>query len=195
MIDNFLINARNAAILWAKQLVQMEPSGWCILDTETTGLDFADEVIQIGVIDGSGNVLMDNQLIRPNVEISRGAFRVHGISEENLKDAPRFAEIQPALLHIARGRQVVIYNAAYDLRMLSQSAKLHEVGMDSLESVSAGVSCAMERYAEFIGEWNDYRGSFKWQRLLGGGHNAISDCLATLKIIQDMAKCEVTNGS
>jgi DNA polymerase III subunit epsilon len=49
------------------------------------------------------------------------------------------------------------------------------------------VSCAMKAYAMWVGEWSDRRGSYKWQRLTGGNHRALGDCLATLQLIQKMA--------
>jgi DNA polymerase-3 subunit epsilon len=49
------------------------------------------------------------------------------------------------------------------------------------------IHCAMQRYAEWYGEWNDYFGSFRWQRLEGGDHSALGDCRATLELIRKMA--------
>ena len=51
------------------------------------------------------------------------------------------------------------------------------------------VNCAMLMYAEYCGEWSSYHNSFKWQPL-NGGHTALDDCLATLKLIQEMAEAE-----
>jgi DNA polymerase-3 subunit epsilon len=43
------------------------------------------------------------------------------------------------------------------------------------------------KHAEWVGEWNDYRGSFRWQKLQGGDHSALGDCVATLETIKKMA--------
>jgi DNA polymerase-3 subunit epsilon len=45
----------------------------------------------------------------------------------------------------------------------------------------------MLQYARFIGEWNSYYNSYKWQKLDGGDHTALGDCLATLEVIRVMA--------
>jgi len=54
----------------------------------------------------------------------------------------------------------------------------------------AGLSCAMDKYSEWCGEWNSKRDGFKWQRLpnfLGiESHDAFNDCLNTLKAMQKM---------
>jgi DNA polymerase-3 subunit epsilon len=46
----------------------------------------------------------------------------------------------------------------------------------------------MLKHAEWVGEWNDYHGSFRWQKLVGGDHSALGDCLATLETIRKMAE-------
>lgn len=185
MSDNFIIEARKSATQWAQDLVKRDPNSWAILDTETTGLDSRDQVVQIGIIDGAGNVLINNQLVKPTIEISEGARSVHGISNEMLEQAPSFADVLPTLQSILSGRLLVIYNASFDYRILQQTS------LAISENFDLGVEdchCAMLKYAEFVGEWNDYRGSFKWQRLPSGDHSAIGDCLATLKIIRMMAQ-------
>ncbi|NJL65352.1 MAG: hypothetical protein HC903_30705 [Methylacidiphilales bacterium] len=49
------------------------------------------------------------------------------------------------------------------------------------------IHCAMHYYSQYVGEWNDYHGNYKWQKLPGGDHSALGDCHATLKIIKQMA--------
>jgi len=44
--------------------------------------------------------------------------------------------------------------------------------------------CAMDIYAQFIGEINPQTGTYKWQKLQGGDHTALGDCEATLSIIK-----------
>jgi hypothetical protein len=65
--------------------------------------------------------------------------------------------------------------------MIAQSSK----GTSGI--VARRLACAMSNYASFVGEWNDYHGNYKWQRLPGGDHSAIGDCLATLELIKKMA--------
>ena len=45
----------------------------------------------------------------------------------------------------------------------------------------------MLEYAKFVGEWNNYHGNYRWQKLEGGDHSAAGDCLATLEVIRTMA--------
>ena len=47
--------------------------------------------------------------------------------------------------------------------------------------------CAMLQYAQFVGEWDDYRNKYRWHKLRGGAHTAVGDCQATLARIKEIA--------
>ena len=179
-----ILKAHANASTWARFLLARDPDSWVILDTETTGLGPQAEVVQIGVINGRGDVLMDNVLVRPKGRIEPDAARIHHITEEMVANAPSFLEVLPRLQDIVRNKLLVIYNAEYDLRLLAQSAQAHNA-MPYLPY--GGCDCAMLRYAEWVGEWNDYHNSFRWQKLAGGDHSALGDCTATLAVIEKMA--------
>lgn len=126
------------------------------IDTETTGLnpDY-DEVLQIGVVAGDGRVLMDT-LIRPAKRTQwHEAQEIHGISPTDVVDAPTLAEILPQLAEILRGQVVVIYNAAFDTGFLP-----------IVNQVAAEVHCCMLAFSDHYGEWNDYFGNCRWQKLV-----------------------------
>ena len=48
-----------------------------------------------------------------------------------------------------------------------------------------------DQYSAWVGEWSAKKGDMKWQKLpnLSGmpGHDALSDCVSTLKVMQKMA--------
>ena len=100
-----------------------------VLDTETTGLDprQGHRVIEIGALE-----LIDRQLtgrqyhvyLNPEREIEQGALEVHGITEEFLRDKPRFAEIADDLLAFADGAELVIHNAPFDIGFLDNELSL-----------------------------------------------------------------------
>lgn len=156
-----------------------------ILDTETTGLESA-EAIEIAIIGMDGTVLL-NQRIRPKGAISDGAYQVHQISMEMLADCPTWDQVYWPVRELLEGKQVIVYNAAFDSGILDYSGYLYQ-----LPQLEVNWHCAMETYAKYYGEWSRYHGSFKWQRLQGGDHSAAGDCQATLALIRRIAESKLS---
>jgi DNA polymerase-3 subunit epsilon len=94
-----------------------------VLDTETTGLnaDRGHRVIEIGCVElrerrRTGATF--HRYLNPERSIDPGAQEVHGISEEFLRDKPKFAEVAGDFIDFVRGAELVIHNAAFDLAFL-----------------------------------------------------------------------------
>ena len=63
MLERKIIKLRNKVIKRTKEILNNKHK-YVILDTETTGLRENDVLLQIGIIDLDGNILMDT-LIKP----------------------------------------------------------------------------------------------------------------------------------
>lgn len=176
----FMCADRLAAIVWSKNI--LEDTSVIYLDLETTGLTEA-EIVQIGIIDYQGKILLDS-LICPTKDIEVGAQKVHGISDLMVLSAPTFVEIYPQIKMICDDKLVVIYNAAFDALVIERLTK--ENGLKPINAIS--IHCAMLQYAQFVGDWNSYFKNYKWPKLQGGDHSAAGDCIATLDVIKLMAK-------
>lgn len=181
---DFIFDAHETAKEWARDLLNKNPAAWVILDTETTGLDNKAQIVQVAIINGAGDVLMDNVLVKPTISIPKNASGIHGVTDDAVKAAPNFIDVWLEIHKHLQGKHLVIYNAEYDLRVLRQSA---EAQCHTIEFPNSSGSCAMNMYAEYVGDWNEYHGSFRWQRLPGGDHTALGDCQATLDLILQMA--------
>jgi DNA polymerase III subunit epsilon len=175
---------KESAAQWARQLLARED--WVILDTETTGLHDA-EVVDIAIVNSKGEPIVDT-LICPTISIPQEVSDIHGLFDADVADAPTFPEIYTNVLSAIARKEVVIYNADFDTRILTGMCRLHGLKTPFLPFVPpVRVSCAMKAYAMWVGEWSDRRGSYRWQKLDGGNHRALGDCLATLQLIQKMA--------
>lgn len=101
---------------WASELSMGALPLVCI-DTETTGRDPAvDRVIEIGCVFFSGGEVTRrvSWLVHPECPIPKEASDVHGITDEEVRDAPRFAEIAEEVLANLQGAVPVAYNAEFD---------------------------------------------------------------------------------
>jgi DNA polymerase III subunit epsilon len=101
-----------------------------ILDTETTGLTVEDghRIIEIGCLEIVNRRVTGRSFhtyVNPQRPIDEGAKAVHGITEERLRDEPRFEQVVQELLGFVAGAEVLIHNAAFDEGFLdSELARL-----------------------------------------------------------------------
>lgn len=168
---------------WARQL--LSKGEFVILDSETTGLHGDAEIVQIAIIDSAGRVLLDT-LVRPTRPIPMDAAAIHHITDVMVAGAPTFADIAPQLRELLSGETVIIYNSAFDVRMMEQSAQA--CGLTYEIPIFAGeYKCAMEEYSQWVGDWSDWHQSYRWKKLPGGDHSALGDARATLAVIKRMA--------
>ncbi len=99
------------------------------LDTETTGLSAAngDRIIEIGCVELINRKLTRNNkhfYLNPERDSHEDALKVHGISNEFLKDKPKFAEVVDELLTYCAGAEIIIHNAPFDLSFLNKELEL-----------------------------------------------------------------------
>ena len=100
-----------------------------ILDTETTGLSPKDghRIVEIGALEMVNKVLTGEKFhhyINPERGMPNEAYRVHGISEEFLKDKPLFKDIVQEFLEFIGGSSLVIHNAPFDIKFLNHELSL-----------------------------------------------------------------------
>ncbi|MEW6581103.1 MAG: 3'-5' exonuclease [Chloroflexota bacterium] len=185
-----LADYRARALRWAYDVLQ---GPLVVLDTETTGLGQRDQVVQVAVIDQTGEPLL-LRLVKPTVPIEWDASRVHGITADTVRDAPAFPEVYAELADVLKGRAIIAYNADFDRRMLNQTCAAYQLA----RFPAAPWHCAMLRFAEYYGQWNRARQSFAWQKLgaacarVGvaptGAHSALGDAQMTLRLVQRLAE-------
>lgn len=171
------------AIRWAKEMMA---ENFVILDTETT--DFEGEIVEIAIIDKTGQPLLDT-LVKPTEAISEDAIATHGITDEMVANAPTFLEILGEFEEAIASKELIIYNAAFDLARIRQSLEVNGCRKKQIKRPKLKAHCLMEYRAQFVGDWSSYYDNYKWQPL-NGGHRALSDCLAALDLLRAMAKTE-----
>ena len=112
------------------------------LDTETTGLsaEGGDRVIEIGCVELFNRKLTGNNLhfyLNPERDSHEDALKVHGISNEFLRDKPKFAQVAQEVIDYVRDAEVIIHNAAFDIGFLNK--ELERVGQAPFTSQVSNV--------------------------------------------------------
>jgi len=115
------------------------------LDTETTGLSFRDghKIVEIACIETkdlipTGKVF--HKFINPRRSVPNEAFKVHGFSEDFLKDKEAFDQVADEFLGFIKNKKIIIHNASFDIGFLDgelgaiQKEKINKkLVIDSLE--------------------------------------------------------------
>ncbi|MFZ2739706.1 MAG: DNA polymerase III subunit epsilon [Burkholderiaceae bacterium] len=112
------------------------------LDTETTGLsaENGDRIIEIGCVELVNRKLTGNNkhfYLNPGRDSHEDALKVHGISNEFLRDKPKFEAVADELLHYLRDAEIIIHNAQFDVGFLNKELEL--IGKSSFNKYIANV--------------------------------------------------------
>ncbi|MEN4054245.1 exonuclease domain-containing protein [Sulfurimonas sp. NWX79] len=110
---------------------------YIILDTETTGTDESDRVIQLGyMVLGGKEVEVHNEFCSADVPINFAAMEVHGITPEMIEGKQKCVEI-PAYKRLLElntpENYMIIHNAPFDLKMLEKEG--FEVAMKVIDTL------------------------------------------------------------
>ncbi|WP_205340394.1 DNA polymerase III subunit epsilon [Denitrificimonas caeni] len=102
---------------------------YVVLDTETTGMPVTDghRIIEIGCIELEGRQPTGRHYhvyLQPDRQIDAGAIAVHGITDDYLKDKPRFKDIADEFFEFINGAELVIHNAPFDIGFMNNEFAL-----------------------------------------------------------------------
>tara|TARA_E500000178_G_scaffold160706_1_gene160471 strand:- start:109 stop:804 length:696 start_codon:yes stop_codon:yes gene_type:complete len=100
-----------------------------VLDTETTGLSIENghRIIEIAACEMKDYVLTGEKIhiyINPEREIDKVASSVHGITNDDLIDKPKFIDIYEKFLGFVSNDRLIIHNAEFDMSFLNNELKI-----------------------------------------------------------------------
>lgn len=188
---------------------ELTKDGFFVLDTETT--DLQGEVVSFSLIDEKNNILI-NELCKPTLQkISKKAESIHNISNEMIKNSRNIISIYEDFLKIInseenKNKPIFIYNEEFDISTIYRSLNVAKYkykdndskGNNDFDNFELRSHCVMKDFAKFYGEYNEYRGGYKWQKLEFAAnyfgvetanlelHNSAVDCYLTLEVIKNM---------
>ena len=154
-------------------------------DIESTGLNVAtDRIVEISMVkvmpDGSRDV--KTRRVNPTIPIPEAARAVHGISDEDVKDCPTFAQLAKSMMAWMEGCDIAGYNSLnFDIPMLTE--EFMRVGLDpkfrERNLVDVQVIFYKKEPRTLSGAYKFYRG-----KNLEDAHTAEADTMATLEVLE-----------
>lgn len=120
-----------------------------ILDTETTGLDKrTDKIVEIGCVKLLDYVEIDSyhQYINPGCSIPAEATAIHGITDEFVKDKPKFQAIALGFLNFIGNHNIVAHNGFFDLGFLNEELRRAKLPKIDNERLIDSLSLARQKF-------------------------------------------------
>ena len=154
-------------------------------DLETTGIDIAkDRIVEISMVKvmPNGEEIVKTRRINPGMPIPPESTAIHGITDEDVKDCPKFKEIAKSLAAQIEGCDLAGFNSnRFDIPMLAE------------EFLRAGVDVDLNR-RKFIDvqtifhkmEQRNLTAAYKvyCNKDLANAHSAEADTMATYEVLK-----------
>lgn len=155
-------------------------------DLETTGVSVSsDRIVQIGMVkyyaDGRESE-EKNKLINPTIHIPEEASKIHGITNEMVKDEPTFKQISKGLLSFIGDADLCGFNSnRFDVPMLLEEFYRAGIEFDMTNRNSIDVWRIFQKM-----EPRNLKAAYKFycNKNLEGAHDAINDIRATAEILE-----------
>lgn len=124
-----------------------------VLDTETTGLDIANNhrIIEIAGVELINRKLTKNSYqiyLNPERTVGR-SFQIHGLSDDFLSDKPLFIDVYQEFLEFIKDSELLIHNAEFDVGFLNHELKLADLDIkieDHVNKITDTLSIAREKH-------------------------------------------------
>ena len=151
------------------------------LDTETTGLSYADghKIVEIACIESkdliaTGKVF--HKLINPKRSMPEEAFKVHGFSQEFLSDKETFDQVADEFLNFIKDKKIIIHNASFDLGFLDGELKSIQKGKINKKLVIDSLEVARNKFPGTSNSLDALCKRFNIDLSRRTKHNALLDC-------------------
>ena len=151
------------------------------LDTETTGLSYNDghKVVEIACIETedlipTGNIF--HKLINPKRSMPLEALKVHGFTEEFLKDKETFDKVADEFLIFIKEKKIIIHNAQFDLGFLD--GELGSIKKDKINKkfIIDSLEVARNKFPGTSNSLDNLCRKFNIDLSKRSKHNALLDC-------------------
>lgn len=154
-------------------------------DLETTGINIAaDRIVELSYlkIELNGSEVTKTMLINPTIPITPESTEIHGIRDEDVKDAPTFKSIAKNLAHEIEGCDLAGYNSnKFDIPLLAEEFLRADVDIDMTKRKFIDVQVIFHKM-----EQRTLGAAYKFycDSDLENAHSAEADTRATYEILK-----------
>jgi DNA polymerase-3 subunit epsilon len=154
-------------------------------DIESTGINVAtDRIVEFSYLKifPDGRKASKTYLVNPTIPISAEATSIHGITNEDVKDAPTFNEIAKEIAREFEGCDLGGYNSnTFDIPMLAEEFLRAGVDIDFKKHRFVDVKVIFHKMEQ---RTLSAAYQFYCNKELDGAHSAEADTLATYEILK-----------
>lgn len=154
-------------------------------DLETTGTDLAvDRIVEVSMLKvmPNGDTEIKTRKINPEIPIPPASTAVHGITDEDVKDAPKFREIAKSLASYMEGCDIAGYNSdRFDIPILAEEFIRAGVDVDLKKRKTIDVQTIFHKMEQ---RTLSAAHKFYCGKELEDAHSAEADTLATYEVLK-----------
>ncbi len=154
-------------------------------DLETTGIDVSkDRIVEIAILKVNPNHSTESKTYRvnPTIPIPKEASKIHGITDEDVKDAPTFKQIAKEITKFLEGCDLAGYNSnQFDIPLLAEELLRADVDFSIKNRKFVDVQVIYHKM-----EQRTLSAAYKFycKKELEGAHGAEADTLATYDVLR-----------
>jgi DNA polymerase-3 subunit epsilon len=156
-----------------------------VFDLETTGINIAsDRIVEISYlkVELNGSETTKTMRLNPEMPIPEKVTAIHGITDEDVKDAPTFNEVAKSIARDFEGCDLAGYNSVkFDIPLLAEEFLRSDVDIDLKRRKFVDVQVIFMKM-----EPRTLTAAYKFfaNKELGNAHSAEADTLATYEVLQ-----------
>ena len=151
------------------------------LDTETTGLSIQEDhrIVEIACIETKDLIPTKktfHKLINPERKVGEDALKIHGHTDEMLKEKKKFKDIANEFLQFIEGKKLIIHNASFDVSFLNHELKKINKKTLNIKDVVDSLEIARIKYPGVSNSLDNLCKRFNIDNSKRAKHNALLDC-------------------
>ena len=151
------------------------------LDTETTGLSIQQDhrIVEIACIETKDLIptkKIFHKLINPERKVEEDALKIHGHTNEMLKEKKKFKDIANEFLQFIEGKKLIIHNASFDVSFLNHELKKINKKTLNIKDVVDSLEIARAKYPGVSNSLDNLCKRFNIDLSKRTKHNALLDC-------------------